>query len=158
MGRAILSRDLAHIPDVQADPEYGMLGLARAITFRAVVAVPMLQNGSPVGGIAVLRSHAGLFSDNELALLRTFADQAVIAIENVRLFEDLRSRTEALTRSVGQLTALGERGRAISSTLDVDTVLQTIVSCDRAFRAGCRRDLRIRRIHRPVSSQGIREF
>jgi len=128
MGRAILSRDLAHIPDVQADPEYGMLSLARAITFRAVVAVPMLQNGRPIGGIAVLRSHAGLFSDSEIALLRTFADQAVIAIENVRLFVDLQSRTEALTRSVGQLTAVGEMGRAISSTLDVDTVLQTIVS------------------------------
>ena len=128
MGRAILSRDLAHIPDVQADPEYGMLSLARAITFRAVVAVPMLQKGSPVGGIAVLRSDAGLFSDSEIALLRTFADQAVIAIENVRLFVDLQARTEALTRSVGQLTALGEMGQAISSTLDVDTVLQTIVS------------------------------
>jgi len=128
MGRAILGRDVAHIPDVHADPEYGMLGLARAITFRAVVAVPMLQSGRPVGGIAVLRSDAGFFSDNEIALLRTFADQAVIAIENVRLFKELHSRSEALARSVEQLTALGEMGQAISSTLDVDTVLKTIVS------------------------------
>ena len=63
-----------------------------------------------------------------MALLITFADQAVIAIENVRLFNELQARTEALTRSVGQLTALGEVGQAISSTLDLETVLKTIVS------------------------------
>jgi signal transduction histidine kinase len=68
------------------------------------------------------------FSPNEIALLQTFADQAVIAIENVRLFTELQERTQDLTRSVGQLTALGEVGRAVSSTLDLETVLSTIVS------------------------------
>ena len=68
------------------------------------------------------------FDDQQVALLQTFADQAVIAIENVRLFKELQARTEALTRSVGQLTALGEVGQAISSTLDLETVLKTIVS------------------------------
>src|SRR5947207_10643242 len=63
-----------------------------------------------------------------MALLTTLANQAVIAIENVRLFKELQSRTEALTKSVGQLTALGEVGRAISSTLDLETVLKTIAS------------------------------
>jgi len=66
--------------------------------------------------------------DKQIKLLETFADQAVIAIENVRLFKELEARTEALTRSVGQLTALGEVGQAISSTLELETVLQTIVS------------------------------
>ena len=61
-------------------------------------------------------------------MLKTFADQAVIAVENVRLFKELEARTEALTRSVGQLTALGEVGQAVSSTLELETVLKTIVS------------------------------
>ena len=68
------------------------------------------------------------FSDKQVALLQTFADQAVIAIENVRLFKELQARTGELTRSVDQLTALGEVGRAVSSTLDLETVLATIVS------------------------------
>jgi signal transduction histidine kinase len=74
------------------------------------------------------RRQPGRFSDAEVELLKTFADQAVIAIENVRLFTELRARTAALARSVEQLTALGEVGRAVSSTLDLQTVLTTIVS------------------------------
>src|SRR5262249_15635875 len=70
----------------------------------------------------------GHFSDGEVALLETFADQAVVAIENVRLFKELEARTADLTRSVEQLIALGEVGRAVSSTLDLETVLTTIVS------------------------------
>src|SRR5262249_19952301 len=88
----------------------------------------MLREGEPVGAIAVTRRAPGRFSDAEVDLLETFADQAVIAIENVRLFKELEARTAALTRSVEQLTALGEVGRAISSTLDLETVLTTIVS------------------------------
>src|SRR5262249_32147625 len=65
--------------------------------------------------------------DKQMELLQTFADQAVIAIENVRLFKELQSQTQALTKSVGQLTALGEVGQAISSTLELDRVLRTIV-------------------------------
>jgi signal transduction histidine kinase len=128
IGRAILERALAQIPDVQADPEYGQLTIARAVTFRGIVGVPMLRDGTPMGGIAVSRSRAGLFPDRQLALLRTFADQAVIAIENVRLFTELEARTHELTRSVGELRALGEVSQAISATLDLQTVLRTIVA------------------------------
>src|SRR4030095_14297389 len=78
--------------------------------------------------IAVTRSEPGAFSDDEIALLQTFADQAVIAIENARLLSELQASTQALTRSVEQLTALGDVGRAVSSSLDLDTVLSTIVS------------------------------
>ena len=101
---------------------------ARTYGYRAVLSVPMLRGGKAIGSIAATSSTVGLFPDNHVALLQTFADQAVIAIENVRLFRELQSRTEALTKSVGQLTALGEVGRAISSTLDVETVLKTIVA------------------------------
>jgi K+-sensing histidine kinase KdpD len=88
----------------------------------------MLREGEVVGAINVCRREPGRFSDPEVELLRTFADQAVIAIENVRLFKELEARTGELTRSVEQLTALGEVGRAVSSTLDLETVLTTIVS------------------------------
>ena len=67
------------------------------------------------------------FTDKEIKLLETFADQAVIAIENVRLFQELEARTQELVRSVGELRAFGEVGQAVSSTLDLETVLTTIV-------------------------------
>jgi signal transduction histidine kinase len=88
----------------------------------------MLRDSGPVGAIVVFRQEGRPFSEAEIGLLRTFADQAVIAIENVRLFSELQARTHELTRSVGQLTALGEVARAVSSTLDLETVLNTIVS------------------------------
>jgi signal transduction histidine kinase len=138
-GRAILERAVVHIPDVEAEPEYQHQTLSRAIGYRSGLWVPMLREGAPVGVIVVSRTEAGPFSDSEIELLKTFADQAVIAIENVRLFKELEARTSELTRSVGQLTALGEISRAVSSTLDVETVLQTIVSraSQLAGAAGC---------------------
>src|SRR2546427_6939480 len=86
----------------------------------------MLHEGAPIGAIGLTRNEP--FTENQIALLQTFADQAVIAIENVRLFKELGARTGELTQSVEKLTALGEVSRAVSSTLDVETVLDTIVS------------------------------
>jgi signal transduction histidine kinase len=128
IGRAIVDRAVAQVPDVQADPEYGQLTIARAVTFRAIVAVPMLRDGKPLGGIAVSRSRVGPFSDKQLALLGTFADQAVIAIENVRLFQELQARTQELARSVDGLRALSDVGQVVSSTLDLQEVLTTIIT------------------------------
>jgi signal transduction histidine kinase len=88
----------------------------------------MLKDGRAVGGIGIFRSEVRPFTQKQIDLVSTFANQAVIAIENVRLFKELQAQTEALSRSVNQLTALGEVGQAISSTLDLETVLQTIVS------------------------------
>jgi GAF domain-containing protein len=94
--------------------------------------VPMVREGRALGAIAVARSDlAGApkpFLAEEIELLKTFAEQAVIAIENVRLFKELDARTAQLTRSVEELKALGEVSRAISSTLDIETVLNMIVS------------------------------
>ena len=90
--------------------------------------VPMIHAGGVIGAITVTRREAGPFSDDQIGLLQTFADQAVIAIENVRLFQELQARTGELTRTVEQLTALSEVGRAVSSTLDLPTVLATIVA------------------------------
>jgi GAF domain-containing protein len=127
-GRAILERAVVHIPDSEVDPEHQHRALRRAIGWRSGLFVPMLREGAPIGVIEVARAEPGPFSNSEIELLKTFADQAVIAIENVRLFKELEARTGELTRSVDQLTALGEISQAVSSTLDVETVLQTIVS------------------------------
>src|SRR4029434_517273 len=126
-GRPILSRSAVQVEDALADPDYAE-NVALAGGFRAMLAVPMLREGRPVGAIVVNRGWPGPFSETHIALLQTFADQAVIAVENVRLFKELEARTAELTRSVEQLTALSEVGRAVSSTLDLETVLTTIVS------------------------------
>jgi two-component system, NtrC family, sensor kinase len=130
-GRAVLRREVVHVSDVTAPrPDSGsrsrQLGLD--VGYRAILAVPMLRHGEPVGVINVIRREPRPFSDRQIALVKTFADQAVIAIENVRLFNELKARTADLTRSVGELKALGEVGQAISSTLDLRTVLSTIVA------------------------------
>jgi GAF domain-containing protein len=104
-GRAILHRAVAQIPDVQADPAYGPLSLAEAVTYRSIAAVPLLHDGNPIGAIAVARANTGLFPDRQIALLQTFADQAVIAIENVRLFDAEQHRTRELSEALEQQTA-----------------------------------------------------
>jgi len=128
VGRAILDRVTVLIPDVEADPDYRQHALSRAIGWRSGLFVPMLREGVPIGVIMVARAEPGPFSDNKVALLQTFADQAVIAVENVRLFTELQSRTSKLARSVEELQALGEVSRAVSSTLDLETVLATIIA------------------------------
>jgi len=138
-GRAILEGAMIHIPDVEVDPDYQYQTLSRVIGWRSGLWVPMLREGAPIGVIFVSRAEPGPFSDSEIELLKTFADQAVIAVENVRLFKELEARTGELTQSVEKLTALGEVSRAVSSTLDVETVLDTIVSraSQLAGAAGC---------------------
>jgi signal transduction histidine kinase len=136
---AVLDRSVAQIPDVFVDPDFAFGGAAKVAGYRSAIAVPMLRDGLPIGSISVARSQSGLFPSRQIALLKTFADQAVIAIENVRLFKELEARTGELSRSVEQLTALSDISRAVSSTLDVETVLDTIVShaSQLAGGAGC---------------------
>ena len=126
--RAVLSRSVVYIPDIRTDEEYRLEALAKAADYLSVLAVPMLLDGQPIGVVVVTGAEAGAFSERQIELLQTFADQAVIAVQNVRLFKELAARTAELSRSVDQLTALGEVGRAVSSTLDLETVLTTIVS------------------------------
>jgi signal transduction histidine kinase len=128
VGRAVIDRKTIHVRDLtQALGEYPETTAAR-YGVQSALAVPLLREGVALGVIRISRTEIRPFTDKQIALLQTFADQAVIAIENVRLFKELEARTAELTRSVEQLTALGEVGRAVSSTLDLDTVLTTIVS------------------------------
>jgi signal transduction histidine kinase len=121
---------IVHIADGQTETNEFPEGseAARRLGFRAILLVPLLREGVAIGVITLRRTEPRLFTEQQVTVLKTFADQAVIAIENVRLFTELQARTQDLTRSVGQLTALGEVGRAVSSTLDLETVLSTIVS------------------------------
>jgi len=126
--RAVLNRAIVYIPDIREDPEYRLETLARAADYLSVLAVPMLLESKPIGVVVVTGAEAAAFSQRQIELLQTFADQAVIAVENARLLSELQARTAELTRSVKELQALGEVSQALSSTLDLETVLNTIVS------------------------------
>jgi two-component system, NtrC family, sensor kinase len=127
-GRSILSRVAVQVADTTQDREY-LLPAATTAGYRTALAVPMLHDGVPIGAIVVARDRVAPFSAKHIELLQTFADQAVIAIENVRLFDEVEARTRELTQSVAELRALGEVSRAVSSTLKLETVLETIVGC-----------------------------
>ena len=106
--------------------EVGMSTLAMlrdVIGLRSILTVPFFRGGQPFGALSVWRPEPKPFTDKQIALLQTFADQAVIAIENVRLFNELQRRTQELARSVEQLRSLSEVGQAVNSTLDLDQVL-----------------------------------
>src|SRR5215204_6839251 len=102
--------------------------MARRLGARTMLATPLMRENEAIGAIAVRRAEVRPFSVKQVALLQTFADQAVIAIENVRLFEEVQARTAELARSVEELRALGEVSHAVNSTLDLETVLSTIVA------------------------------
>ena len=125
--RVALERQPVHIPDVLADPEY-TYGAAKVGGVRTDLGVPMLREGALVGVITLFRTEVRPFTEKQIELVSTFADQAVIAIENVRLFRELQARTGELARLVEELKALGEVGQAVSSTLDLEMVLTTIVA------------------------------
>jgi two-component system, NtrC family, sensor kinase len=114
-GRAILDRAVIQVPDVLEDPEYAH-ELALAGGWRAVLAVPLLRDGKPVGALTVAKAEPRPFSDRQVELLKTFADQALIAIENVRLFEAEQQRTSELSEALEQQTATSEVLQVISSS------------------------------------------
>src|SRR5262249_16606942 len=126
-GRAISDRQTIHIHDLTAEIETEYPESLR-IGVRTMLVMPLLREETVIGCITIRRMEVRPFSDKQIALLKTFADQAVIAIENVRLFQELEARTRELVQSVGELRALGEVGQAVSSTLDLETVLTRIVS------------------------------
>ena len=118
--RAVLTRDIVYISDIREDPEFRLQAVAQAVDFRSLLAVPMLHEGTPIGAISVAGAKPAAFSQRQIDLLQTFADQAVIAIENVRLFNETKEALE-------QQTATAEILRVIaSSPTDLQPVMKAV--------------------------------
>jgi signal transduction histidine kinase len=130
-GRAMIERQAVHVPNISAIAGSEFPDIQATVereNLKVVLGMPLLREGEAIGAITIQRREPRPFSAKQIALLKTFADQAVIAIENVRLFKELQERTRELTESVEELKALGEVGQAVSSSLDLETVLETIVA------------------------------
>src|SRR5262249_11656642 len=154
-------REVVNVADAQADPEFRNRQMADPLGMHSIVAVPMLRDGVPIGAIAVGRTVAESFEPSLVALLKTFADQAVIAVENVRLFKALEARNRALPRALDQQTATSEILQVISGAhTDAQPVLDAIVrSAARLCNAATAAVFRVERgmLHHPANYGGTPE-
>ena len=127
-GRVLLECTTVQIVDAQTDPEYHLSELQKVGGYRSMIGTPLLREGTPIGVFGLVRYAVRPFTDKQMVLLTTFADQAVIATENARLFEEVQTRTEELSESLRQQTATADVLKVISrSAFDLPTVLRTLV-------------------------------
>ena len=139
VARVLLEGKSVQIPDVLRDPEYAYPDLIRAGNFRTILGVPLLREGIPIGVLVLQRAAVRPFNENQIKLVETFADQAVIAIENTRLFEAEQQRTRELSESLEQQTATSEVLQVISSSPgDLEPVFEAMLEnavriCDAKF-------------------------
>ena len=127
-GRVFMSGEVQHIPDVLADPEYDFGAAPKVGNFRALLGAPMFRDGKVEGSFTLGRKEPGPFSQRQINIVQTFADQAVIAVENVRLFDEAQAKTRDLEESLQQQTATADVLKVISrSAFDLPAVLRTLV-------------------------------
>jgi two-component system, NtrC family, sensor kinase len=123
-----IGKKAIHIPDVLSDPEYQASGYQQAFGYRTILCVPLLREGITIGSFNLTRDEVNPFTDKQIELVTTFADQTVIAIENTRLFEAEQQRTRELSESLEQQTATSEVLQVISSSQgDLQPVFATIL-------------------------------
>ena len=165
-GRAVIDRQTIHITDILAEPP-GEFEISKARQglegYRTIMCVPLLREGAPLGIIGIRRSEVNPFSEKQIKLVETFADQAVIAIENVRLFQELQKRTEDLGKSLEEVRVLGEVSQAVSSSLDLRQVLDTVaghaVNLSGSDACGIFEFNLMRRVFEPVVTRNLsKEF
>ena len=126
IGRVGLDRTTQQIPDVLADPDFGRRDLQRVAHFRTTMAAPLVIDDEVVGSMSVWRNEVRPFDEREMAIVTAFAGQAAMALNGVRLVQELEARRAELARKVEELEALREVGEAVGSSLDVEHVLSTI--------------------------------
>jgi GAF domain-containing protein len=133
-GRVVATGESVHVPDVLADAQYSY-GLGPQIgNYRAIFGAPLIRNGKAEGAFALMRPEPGAFTDRQIELLKTFADQAMIAIENARLFEEVEAKTRDLAEALAQRTATADVLKVISrSAFDLDAVLKTLTDSARSL-------------------------
>src|SRR5258705_1613522 len=153
VGRVALEQKTVHLPDCLADPEYAALEYQRAGKYRTTLGVPLQQDGAVVGVIALTRSVVKPFTDKQIELVTTFANQAVIAIQNVRLFDQVQVRTRDLAESLEQQTATSEVLEVISASVgELEPVFQKLLeNATRVCRGQIRHDESCRRGCRSAS-------
>jgi signal transduction histidine kinase/putative methionine-R-sulfoxide reductase with GAF domain len=167
IGRAALDRRTVQIPDALADPEYQLAESQRVGGYRTLLGVPMLREDALIGVFSLVRSQVQPFTDKQIDLVTTFADQAVIAIENVRLFEEVQARTLELTESLNYQTATSEVLNVISrSKFDLQPVLDTIARTASTLCDGANSTILLREAdglstvahHGPLPTGGLRSL
>src|SRR4029434_5840202 len=127
-GRTIAEGHIVHIPDLLADPDYKRPEAQKLMGFKAALGVPLAREGEAFGVINLFRFNVSSFEDRQIELVQTFADQAVIAIENVRLFDEVQAKTSDLGETLRQQTATADVLKVIaSSPTDVGPALQAVV-------------------------------